>query len=81
MTLMTTVALPVVRGPVPLAKSLATLDVLSGGRLIASVGPGSLLQVYALVGNAFEERWTCFDEVIHLLRSLLKQPIWRSTEG
>jgi len=78
---MTTVALPVVCGPVPLAKSLAALDVLSGGRLIASVGPGSLPQHYTLVGNAFEERWTRFDEAIQLLRSLLKQPFWRSTEG
>ena len=53
MTLMTTVALPVVRGPVPLAKSLAALDVLSGGHLIAGVGPGSSPQDYALVGIAF----------------------------
>ena len=30
---------------------------------------------------AFEERWTRFDEAIQLLRSLLKQPFWRSTEG
>ena len=73
MTLMTTVALPVVRGPVPLAKSLAALDVLSGGRLIAGVGPGSSLQDYALVGIAFEERWKRFDEVIKLLRSLLQR--------
>ena len=71
MTLMTTVALPVVRGPVPLAKSLAALDVLSGGRLIAGVGPGSLPQDYAMAGIAFEERWKRFDEVIQLLRRLL----------
>src|SRR2546426_598695 len=48
MTLMTTVALPAVRGPVPLAKSLAALDVLSGGHLIAGVGRGSSPQDYAL---------------------------------
>src|SRR5215472_6754385 len=71
MTLMTTVALPVVRVPVPLAKSLAALDVLSGGHLIAGVGPGSLPQDYALAGIAFEERWKRFDEAIQLLRSLL----------
>ncbi len=73
MTLMTTVALPVVRGPIPLAKSLAALDVLSGGHLIAGVGPGSLPQDYALVGVAFEERWKRFDEAIQLLRSLLQR--------
>ena len=73
MTLMTTVALPVVRGPVPLAKSLAALDVLSGGHLIAGVGPGSLPQDYALAGIAFEERWKRFEEAIQLLRSLLQR--------
>ena len=73
MTLMTTVALPVIRGPVQLAKSLAALDVLSGGRLIAGVGPGSLPQDYALVGITFEERWKRFDEAIQLLRSLLQR--------
>ena len=73
MTLMTTVVLPVVRGPVQLAKSLAALDVLSGGHLIAGVGPGSLPQDYALVGIAFEERWKRFEEAIQLLRSLLQR--------
>src|SRR5437764_3013421 len=72
-TLMTTVALPVVRGPIPLAKSLAALDVLSGGRLIAGVGPGSLPQDYALMGIAFEERWKRFEEAIKLLRRLLQR--------
>jgi len=39
MSLVTTVALPVVRGPVPLAKSLGAIDRLSGGRLVVGVGP------------------------------------------
>jgi alkanesulfonate monooxygenase SsuD/methylene tetrahydromethanopterin reductase-like flavin-dependent oxidoreductase (luciferase family) len=41
MTLATTVSLAALRGPVPLAKALATLDILSGGRVLAGVGPGS----------------------------------------
>ena len=41
LTLATTVSLPVVRGPVQLAKALAALDLLSGGRVVAGVGPGS----------------------------------------
>ena len=70
MTLATTVALPVIRGPVPLAKTLAALDRLSGGRLVVAVGPGSSRQDYAAVGIAFEERWPRFDEAIGVLRAL-----------
>ena len=64
-------SMPMVRGPVQLAKSLAALNILSDGHLIASVGPGSLPQDYALVGIAFEERWKRFDKAIQLLRTLL----------
>src|SRR5262245_11433023 len=41
MDLMTSVALPTVRGPLATAKTLAAIDVLSGGQLIVGVGPGS----------------------------------------
>ena len=41
MELATTVALVSVRGPAVLAKALTALDVLSGGRVVAGVGPGS----------------------------------------
>jgi alkanesulfonate monooxygenase SsuD/methylene tetrahydromethanopterin reductase-like flavin-dependent oxidoreductase (luciferase family) len=41
MTLMTTVALVTLRGPAPLAKALSALDIVSGGRVIAGLGPGS----------------------------------------
>src|SRR6201991_142206 len=46
MELATTVALVSLRGPVPLAKAFAALDVLSGGRVIAGVGPGSSARDY-----------------------------------
>ena len=71
LTLATTVALPVVRGPVPLAKALAAIDVLSGGRLVAGVGPGSSRRDYDAVGLPFEERWTSFDQALAALRALL----------
>jgi alkanesulfonate monooxygenase SsuD/methylene tetrahydromethanopterin reductase-like flavin-dependent oxidoreductase (luciferase family) len=71
MTLATTVALPVIRGPVQTAKMIAALDVLSEGRLVAGVGPGSSQRDYAAVGIAFEERWGRFDESIEAVRSLL----------
>jgi len=70
MDLMTTVALPVVRGPVALAKSMAAIDILSGSRLIVGVGPGSSTRDYAAVGIPFEERWKRLDETVGALRVL-----------
>jgi probable F420-dependent oxidoreductase len=70
MDLATTVALPVVRGPVALAKSLAAIDLLSNGRLTVGVGPGSSARDYAVVGIPFEERWKRLDEAVQVLRTL-----------
>jgi probable F420-dependent oxidoreductase len=70
MTLATTVALPVVRGPVPTAKTLGAIDRLSGGRLVVGVGPGSSADDYAAAGVDFAERWQRFDESIAALRAL-----------
>ena len=72
MELATTVALAALRGPVPLAKTLAALDVLSDGRVVAGVGPGSSERDYAAVGVPYEERWQRFDEAAAILRSLLR---------
>src|SRR4051794_20829901 len=62
LTLATTISLVSLRGPVPLAKTLAALDVLSGGRLIAGVGPGSSRLDYDAVGAPFDERWPRFEQ-------------------
>ena len=72
MELATTVALAALRGPVPLAKTLAALDVLSDGRVVAGVGPGSSERDYAAVAVPYEERWQRFDEAVAVLRSLLR---------
>jgi len=72
MQLATTVSLPVLRGPVPLPKTLGALDVLSSGRLVVAVGPGSSARDYAAVGVPFGERWRRFDEVLAALRALLR---------
>lgn len=69
--LFTTVANPVVRGPVALAKVLAGLDVISGGRVVAALGPGSSERDYATVGVRFDERWPRFDEAVRATRMLL----------
>ena len=71
MTLATTISLVSVRGPLPLAKTLAALDVLSGGRFIAGLGPGSSARDYAAVGMSFEDRWKRFEEAVTILRALL----------
>lgn len=71
MTLATTVALAVLRGPVALAKTLAALDVLSDGRVLAALGPGSSKRDYDAVGIPFEERWKRLDEAVAMVRALL----------
>ncbi len=55
MTVATSVALPAVRHPVVLAKSLTTLAVLHAGPFIAGIGPGSGRTDYAAVGVPFPE--------------------------
>jgi alkanesulfonate monooxygenase SsuD/methylene tetrahydromethanopterin reductase-like flavin-dependent oxidoreductase (luciferase family) len=77
----------VIRGPAQAAKTLAALDILSGGRLVVGVGPGSSARDFAAGGIAFEERWTRFDEAIRALRALLSSDsadfvgAFYSTEG
>jgi alkanesulfonate monooxygenase SsuD/methylene tetrahydromethanopterin reductase-like flavin-dependent oxidoreductase (luciferase family) len=72
MQLATTIALAVLRGPVPLAKALVALDLLSEGRVIAAVGPGSSQRDYELFGIPFEERWKRLDEAVAALRELIQ---------
>ena len=87
LTLATTVSLPVIRGPVPLAKTFAAIDRLSDGRLIVAVGPGSSQQDYDSVGVDFSERWARLDESIEVLRVLWRRDAkpfvgrFYSTEG
>jgi alkanesulfonate monooxygenase SsuD/methylene tetrahydromethanopterin reductase-like flavin-dependent oxidoreductase (luciferase family) len=71
MTLVTTAGLAVLRGPVQLAKTLTAIDILSGGRLVAGVGPGSSAGEYAAAGIGFQERWRRFEEAVRALRALL----------
>ncbi|MDP6798781.1 MAG: LLM class flavin-dependent oxidoreductase [SAR202 cluster bacterium] len=73
MTLATTVSIPVVRGPAAMAKTLAAIDILSGGRLIAGIGPGSSALDYEIVGVPFEERWKRVDESVLAMRAYWRQ--------
>jgi alkanesulfonate monooxygenase SsuD/methylene tetrahydromethanopterin reductase-like flavin-dependent oxidoreductase (luciferase family) len=71
MAVATTISLPVLRGPVATAKALAALDVLTDGRVVAGLGPGSSKADYDAVGIPFEERWKRFDAAVTQLRELL----------
>jgi probable F420-dependent oxidoreductase len=59
--------------PIRLAKTAATLDALSGGRLILGVGVGSIEQETRAMGGAFKERGAFSDEAIAVMRALWGQ--------
>lgn len=56
--------------PLRLAKSLATIDVLSGGRVNVSVGVGHAEQEFAAMGVPFRERGAITDEILEALNTL-----------
>jgi probable F420-dependent oxidoreductase len=57
------------RPPAVTAKEVATLDVLSGGRVTLGIGVGWLAEEFAVLGVPFEERATRTDEAIQALRA------------
>jgi alkanesulfonate monooxygenase len=63
-----------VRHPVMLAKEVATLSHLSGGRFILGVGPGWYAQEFAATGSRIEERGRRTDEILDALTLLLSRP-------
>lgn len=63
------------RNPVVLAKELATLDLLSGGRLVLGVGVGWLEEEFDAIGVPFAERGAITDEYVQALRVL-----WQDAE-
>lgn len=61
--------------PVVLAKSAATLDHLSGGRLMLGIGVGELPEEYAAVGMEFTNRGRRMDEAIDAMRVLWREDV------
>jgi probable F420-dependent oxidoreductase len=61
------------RNPVVLAKELATLDFLSGGRMILGVGVGWLKEEYEALGVPWEGRGRRGEESIGAMRALWSQ--------
>jgi probable F420-dependent oxidoreductase len=58
------------RSPIPVAKLLASVDVLSGGRLIVGAAIGWLEGEFAALGVPFKERASRSDEALELFRAL-----------
>ncbi|GAB1814502.1 hypothetical protein MUNTM_35410 [Mycobacterium sp. MUNTM1] len=59
--------------PLTLAKRLATIDQLSGGRLLVGVGIGWSRQEYAAIGVAFEQRGKLLEEHLAAMRCAWRQ--------
>ena len=62
------------RNPLVLAKELASVDVVSGGRLIAGLAAGYLKAEFDALGVSFERKGARADEAIEVLRTLWTQP-------
>jgi probable F420-dependent oxidoreductase len=69
-TLGTSVIVLPYRSPLPVAKLLASVDVLSGGRLVVGVAVGWLEAEFAALGVPFHERGRRTDEAIELFRAV-----------
>ena len=69
--LVTSVIIVPHRNPLVAAKALATLDVLSGGRLVVGVGVGWMREEFEALGlPPFEERGAVTDEYIRAFKEL-----------
>ncbi len=58
------------RNPFLVAKSVATIDTLSGGRFVLAVGTGYLKGEYRALGVDFDHRNDLFDEAIEVMRGV-----------
>jgi alkanesulfonate monooxygenase SsuD/methylene tetrahydromethanopterin reductase-like flavin-dependent oxidoreductase (luciferase family) len=84
-TLGTAALLPVLRRPVQAAQTLASIDLLSGGRLVLAVGaafPGRFgVPQHVLSEVPWERRFTRLDETVGLWRQLWTRPDLTSFHG
>lgn len=62
------------RNPYLSAKALGSLDIVSGGRLIAGVGAGYLRAEFAAVGVAHDRRGELLDEALGAVRQIWTEP-------
>jgi len=62
------------RNPVVTAKEVASLDHMSGGRVLLGIGVGWLKEEFDAIGATFEERGPRTDEYIAAMRELWQSP-------
>lgn len=74
MRLGTSILVAALRRPVVLAKTAATLDVLSGGRLDLGVGVGWQREEYEAAGLSFEGRGALLDASLEVCQTLWRDP-------
>ena len=77
----TNLFVPAYRNPLVSAKAVATLDVLSGGRVILGVGAGYLEGEFAAVGADFARRNDVLDDAIRTMRAAWTGEPVRSPAG
>ncbi|MBE1598051.1 putative F420-dependent oxidoreductase [Streptomyces stelliscabiei] len=79
--LLSHVAVVGLRHPLLTAKQYATLDHLSGGRLILGVGAGHVREEFEALGVDFERRGAVLDECVDALRAALGPDEFPSHHG
>jgi probable F420-dependent oxidoreductase len=76
--LCTGIVVATLRQPVQLAKEAATVDILSGGRLVLGVGVGYLDLEFQAMGVPMDRRRARFREHLHALKAMwtMKEPVF-----
>src|SRR5262245_23568850 len=74
--IMNSLMLAALRRPIVLAKGIATVDAMSGGRIDISVGVGWQREEYEAAGLVFERRGRLLDHTIEVCQTL-----WRETRA
>jgi probable F420-dependent oxidoreductase len=69
----TNILIAALRRPVTLAKELATIDVLSGGRLDLGVGVGWQAEEYEAAGLSYAERGRLLDHTVEVVQLLWRE--------
>lgn len=71
----TGISLTAEHDPIVLAKTLATLDIVSGGRLIYGAGGGWLREELDIMGVSFSRRWDHAVECLRAMKALWTQDV------